>query len=133
MAICSWQTFQCASSTASNKAFQAQSKPPVLRVVMILKICTEVLVIFRMNSSDDINIKGVKVAYVNSDNFSDNEISSFREKYHIVTVPGFIEVIGLFIIVDKLNIMDMLAKVLIGVIVIILNYIFSKTFVFNNN
>ena len=43
------------------------------------------------------------------------------------------EVIGLFIIVDKLNIMDMLAKVLIGVIVIILNYIFSKVFVFNNN
>ena len=48
-------------------------------------------------------------------------------------ISGFIEVIGLFIIVDKLNIMDMLAKVLIGVIVIILNYIFSKTFVFNNN
>ena len=38
MAICSWQTFQCASSTASNKAFQAQSKPPVLRVVMIFLI-----------------------------------------------------------------------------------------------
>lgn len=35
MAICSWQTFQCVSSTASNKVFQAQSKPPVLRVVMI--------------------------------------------------------------------------------------------------
>ena len=35
MAICSWQTFQRAISTASNKAFQAQSKPPVLRVVMI--------------------------------------------------------------------------------------------------
>ena len=48
-------------------------------------------------------------------------------------ISGFIEVIGLFIIVDKLNIMDMLAKVLIGVIVIILNYIFSKAFVFNNN
>ena len=48
-------------------------------------------------------------------------------------ISGFIEVIGLFIIVDKLNIMDMLAKVLIGVIVIILNYIFSKVFVFNNN
>ena len=30
------------------------------------------------------------IHYVNSDNFSDNEISSFREKYHIVTVPGFI-------------------------------------------
>ena len=30
------------------------------------------------------------IHYINSDNFSDNEISSFREKYHIVTVPGFI-------------------------------------------
>ena len=30
------------------------------------------------------------IHYVNSDNFSDNEISSFRKKYHIVTVPGFI-------------------------------------------
>lgn len=30
------------------------------------------------------------IYYVNSENFSDNEISSFREKHHIVTVPGFI-------------------------------------------
>ena len=30
------------------------------------------------------------IYYVNSEDFSDNEISSFREKYHVVTVPGFI-------------------------------------------
>lgn len=30
------------------------------------------------------------INYVDSDNFSDNELSSFREKYNIITVPGFI-------------------------------------------
>ncbi|EKQ52776.1 MULTISPECIES: conjugal transfer protein TraF [unclassified Clostridium] len=32
----------------------------------------------------------ITIYYVDSDNFSDNLISSFREKYNIVTVPGFI-------------------------------------------
>ncbi|KMT21901.1 conjugal transfer protein TraF [Clostridium cylindrosporum] len=30
------------------------------------------------------------IYYVDTDNFSDNGISSLREKYNIVTVPGFI-------------------------------------------
>ena len=30
------------------------------------------------------------IYYVDSDNFSDNELKSFRNKYNIVTVPGFI-------------------------------------------
>lgn len=30
------------------------------------------------------------IYYVNSADFSDNGISSFREKYQVVTVPGFI-------------------------------------------
>ncbi|MEG0371614.1 MAG: thiol reductase thioredoxin, partial [Clostridium sp.] len=30
------------------------------------------------------------IYYVESDNSSDNTINSFREKYNIVTVPGFI-------------------------------------------
>lgn len=30
------------------------------------------------------------IYYVESDNASDNEINSFREKYNILTVPGFI-------------------------------------------
>ncbi len=30
------------------------------------------------------------IYYVESDNTSDNEINSFREKYNILTVPGFI-------------------------------------------
>lgn len=36
---------------------------------------------------DEIN---TTIYYVDSNNFSDNELSSFREKYNIVTVPGFI-------------------------------------------
>ena len=32
----------------------------------------------------------ITIYYVDSDNFSDNLINSFREKYNIVTVPGFI-------------------------------------------
>ncbi|MCQ2969123.1 MAG: N-acetylmuramoyl-L-alanine amidase [Clostridium sp.] len=38
------------------------------RIDIINHSQSEVLVIFRMNSSDDINIKGVKVAYVNRSN-----------------------------------------------------------------
>lgn len=30
------------------------------------------------------------IYYVDSENYSDNEIRSFRDKYNIVTVPGFI-------------------------------------------
>ncbi len=30
------------------------------------------------------------IYYVNSDNLSDNEVKSFREKYNVLTVPGFI-------------------------------------------
>ena len=32
----------------------------------------------------------ITIYYVDSYNFSDNSINSFREKYNIVTVPGFI-------------------------------------------
>jgi len=30
------------------------------------------------------------IYYVDSENFSDNELNSFREQYNIATVPGFI-------------------------------------------
>ena len=30
------------------------------------------------------------IYYINTEDFSDNEINSLREKYNIVTVPGFI-------------------------------------------
>ena len=36
---------------------------------------------------DEVN---TTIYYVDSENFSDNEIASFRNKYNIVTVPGFI-------------------------------------------
>ena len=36
------------------------------------------------------SIINTTIYYVDSANFSDNLINSFREKYNIVTVPGFI-------------------------------------------
>ena len=55
---------------AENKKFKITLKNDEYisddkRTTIINDSGTEVLVIFRMNSSDDINIKGVKVAYVN--------------------------------------------------------------------
>ncbi|OCA98975.1 conjugal transfer protein TraF [Clostridium beijerinckii] len=39
------------------------------------------------NLTNKINIT---IYYIDSANFSDNSIDSFREKYNVVTVPGFI-------------------------------------------
>ena len=45
---------------------------------------------FAKKLSDLVNEINTTIYYVNSDNPSDNEIKSFREKYNIITVPGFI-------------------------------------------
>lgn len=42
-----------------------------------------------------------------------------------------IEVVTMFIMVDVLNLNDMICKIIAQVIVIVLNYVFSKLFVFN--
>lgn len=43
---------------------------------------------------------------------------------------GFIEVLLLFLLVDIMKINDIISKLAIGVIVVVLNFIFSKIFVF---
>jgi len=43
-----------------------------------------------------------------------------------------IEIIVMFIMVDLLKIDEMISKIIAQVIVIVLNYVFSKLFVFNN-
>ena len=45
---------------------------------------------FSKNLSGLINKINTTIYYVDSANLSDNSINSFREKYNIVTVPGFI-------------------------------------------
>lgn len=45
---------------------------------------------FAKKLSGLVNEINTTIYYVNSDNPSDNEIKSFREKYNIITVPGFI-------------------------------------------
>lgn len=41
-----------------------------------------------------------------------------------------IEIVGVYILVDILNIQEMVSKVAINILVIVLNYVFSKVFVF---
>ncbi|MEN8075843.1 thioredoxin domain-containing protein [Clostridioides difficile] len=45
---------------------------------------------FAKKLSGLVNEINTTIYYVDSNNPSDNEIASFREKYNIVTVPGFI-------------------------------------------
>ena len=45
---------------------------------------------FAKKLSGLVNEINTTIYYVDSDNFSDNEIKSFRSKYNIVTVPGFV-------------------------------------------
>lgn len=45
---------------------------------------------FAKKLSGLVNEINTTIYYVDSSNLSDNEITSFREKYNIVTVPGFI-------------------------------------------
>ena len=80
MAICSWQTFQRAISTASNKAFQAQSKPPVLRVVMIIKILFN---FFTVNRKYYINTKLLPVSYGDIVNIRFGNIQMHHHPIHL--------------------------------------------------
>lgn len=80
MAICSWQTFQRAISTASNKAFQAQSKPPVLRVVMIIKILFN---FFTVNRKYCINTKPLPVSYGDIVNIRFGNIQMHHHPIHL--------------------------------------------------
>ena len=80
MAICSWQTFQRAISTTSNKAFQAQSKPPVLRVVMIIKILFN---FFTVNRKYCINTKLLPVSYGDIVNIRFGNIQMHHHPIHL--------------------------------------------------
>ena len=46
---------------------------------------------------------------------------------------GAVEIILLYLLVDVISIDDIIAKLLIGIIVVILNFMFSKIVVFKNN
>ena len=43
---------------------------------------------------------------------------------------GVIEILLLFLLVDMMKVNDIISKLAIGVIVVVLNFIFSKIFVF---
>ena len=78
----------------------------------------------------------VSFAYITNKNY----VFNFKDKNVIQSIVKFftsrittliIEVLFMFIMVDILRINDMLCKIIVQIIVIVLNYILSKLFVFN--
>ena len=78
----------------------------------------------------------VSFAYITNKNY----VFNFKDKNVIQSIVKFftsrittliIEVLFMFIMVDILGINDMLCKIIVQIIVIVLNYILSKLFVFN--
>lgn len=47
-------------------------------------------------------------------------------------LTGLFDLLGMYILVDKLKLNDMVIKIILNIIVIILNYVFSKLIVFKN-
>lgn len=67
------------------------------------------------------NSKSVKIDII---------IKEFAKFINCRLTSGIIEIILLFLLVDMLAVNDIISKLVIGVIVVILNFIFSKLFVF---
>ena len=64
------------------------------------------------------------------DTSKDIIIKEFIKFVNCRLTSGIIEMILLFLLVDMLAVNDIISKLVIGVIVVILNFIFSKLFVF---
>ena len=64
------------------------------------------------------------------DKSKDIIIKEFIKFVNCRLTSGIIEMILLFLLVDMLAVNDIISKLVIGVIVVILNFIFSKLFVF---
>ena len=106
--------------------------------IIVYTICRKCFHIVYMISKVIAWIISVLFAYVTnrkyvfeskSDNFV-KEVYSFY-KYRIFSL--LIELLIMYIFVEILNIDDMFANIIVNVIVIILNYIFSKLFVFKKS
>lgn len=64
------------------------------------------------------------------DTSKDIIVKEFIKFVNCRLTSGIIEMILLFLLVDMLAVNDIISKLVIGVIVVILNFIFSKLFVF---
>lgn len=64
----------------------------------------------------------------------DNKIVNEMIKFYLSRLTSLgIELIIMYVAVDILNLNDMICKIIVQFIVIVLNYIFSKIFVFKKN
>lgn len=72
-------------------------------------------------------ITNKKYVFKNNNNSKLKEIVNFY-KYRLLTL--ILEIISMYILVNKLELNDKIIKPIVQILIIILNYIFSKIFVF---
>ena len=80
------KSFKQIHSTEADKLLSSEK----LTVVYIGRETCPYCRKFAKKLSDLVNEINTIIYYIDSSNSSDNYINSFREKYNIVTVPGFI-------------------------------------------
>lgn len=82
-------------------------------------------------------ILSVLFAYVTNrkyvfDSHSENRIQECLKFYGSRLSTGIMDMAGMWILVDVLHLPGMVSKIAMNVVVIVLNYIFSKVFVFKH-
>ncbi len=104
-------------------------------------ICSEILEIHYLISNVISWIFAVAFAYVTNrvwvfESKTKDIKSILKEIFTFVNcrlLSGFIDMIVMFLLVDALNINALYAKIFTQVIVVILNYVFSKLIIFKNS
>lgn len=108
--------------------------------IVIYYIFTKVFHVNYMISNAISWVGSVLFAYITNKKFvfmskCDTKIEVIKEiyqffKYRIISFV--IDILLMYVFVELINIDDMISKVIVQIIVIILNYVFSKLFVFKN-
>lgn len=106
--------------------------------IVIYAVFTKVFHVNYMISNVISWIGSVSFAYVTNKVFvfkskCDNDIDVLIEIYQFFKYRVFsfiIDILLMYLFVELVNIDDMIAKIIVQVIVIVLNYVFSKLFVF---
>ena len=106
--------------------------------ILVYALCTRIFHINYMISNIISWILSVSFAYITNkkfvfksicDTFKDLIIEIYQFfKYRLFSLV--IDILLMYVFVELFNIDDMIAKIIVQVIVIILNYVFSKLFVF---
>lgn len=106
--------------------------------IVVYALCTKCFHINYMISNVISWIVSVSFAYITNRIFvfkskSDDIILEIYQFFKYRIFSFLIDVLFMYILVELINVDDMISKIIVQVIVIVLNYVFSKLFVFKKS